>query len=572
MIVAGTCQGNATVVVLVRDMQGEPGPGLEATVFSALRQLGVPFMVTETLQKTDSFDYSQHPLLMVPQGATLARLSTQEEREVEEAVRQGMGLLIYEQEADVLPAWIKKLFQYAGQSALPVQFSEVHTVDNSHFICWNRWLDEVVHSDKPLTCATGLTGQDKTALITESGESLLHTAVFGKGRVVLFPFSVDLYAMDYLGHACGADDVFFRSIVWGARKPFLTWSMSAKTGLGIDDCSGSYDHFGYLKVMARHGWKPYLAVFTDTIDEVAHEDIHKAQRVLHDGWLDGSLDIGFHALRYNESFCFNHLERRPLTKGELDDRFARWDAYEKAWGIKASPWAHPHFGEISAAAIPYYERRGIRFLTYLLPLDAAWFDVPSKIPPLENLPPYGHGGYYQLALPGAPSIMACNCVLDNKNRKSSDYVVRTDYLWGHTPFWAEAKEPMLEASARVLAQQIRRGLDSGFYGEGATHEQRIASLRSGELEELFQEADNLLARYAMERCTITEALSMARQRLHTALLSASYGESAQDVVCAFSNTEAIGTEIQLYTRSDGGSKPIRRMVDERRVVFDQTSD
>lgn len=567
MKVEGTCQGSAAVVVLIRNTDAEVGSRLEVTVFSALRQLGVPFMVTETLQKNDVFDYTQHPLLMVPQSGTLAQLSTQDTLRVKDAVQKGMGLLVYEQEASLLPAWVKTLFQYDEQSASSVRFSNMRTVDNSHFISWTRWLGEVVHSDTYLQCSTGLTSQATKTLVTENGESLLYTASYGKGRVVLFPFSVDFFSMDYLGHACGADDVFYRSIVWGARKPFLTWSMPAKAGLGIDDCSGSYDHFGYLKVMARHGWKPYLAVFTDTIDEVAHEDIYKAQRILHDELLDGAIDVGFHALRYNESFCFNHLERRPLTKVELDDRFARWDAFEKSWGIKASSWVHPHFGEISAAAIPYYEERGAEFLTYLLPLDAAWFDVPSKFPPLENLPPYGHAGYYQLALPGASNIMACNCVLDNKNRESSDYVVRTDYLWGHTPFWDEAKEPMLEASARVLVQQIRRGIDSGFYGFGATHEQRIACLRTGEIEEIFQEADSLLARYDLDRCTIEEALRIAKRRMNTSLLSATYGESQQNIVCSFSNSEAFGTEVQFYTQAEGGSTPIRKVVDRQQFVF-----
>lgn len=561
MTVAGESDGSASVVVLIGDTAEAAMDELEDAILSALRHFGVPFLCTTAVEAGESFAYFCNPLLLVPQSGTLARLSERESEGIQHAVESGMGLVFYEPEVCSLPSWLRRIFRVEGAASRQAAFSDMITTDNSHFISWTRWIGERVRSDRPLRCATGLAGQSPPSISTEAGDPLMYTARYGAGGIAAFPFDAKWYTMEYLGHACGADDIFFRSIVWAARKPFLTWSMPAKAGLVVDDCSGSYDHFGYLRIMERHGWRPYLSLFTDTIDEVAHEDIHKTARVLHDGWANGMIDIGFHALRYNDSYCFNHPERRPLTREELEDRFVRWDACERTWGIRHSTWAHPHFGEIGANAVPYFMRRGIAWITYLLPLDAAWFDVPTSIPPLSGLPPFGHPGYHLSELPGFPDMMACNCVLDDKDRKSSDYVAKTDYLWNHTPFWSEAPEPLLEASAQVLALQIRRGLDAGLYGEGATHEQRIACLRSGELEEIFQEADRLLSRYDFQRCFISRILTTAKKRQQSRLMSVSYGEAGNHICCTFSTADAIGTQVQLYTSSEPQASPRRMTVD-----------
>jgi len=564
MTCAGTSKGNATVAVLIHDASELALAELDEAVFSAFRHFGIPFrleLLEDVLNNTIIFqEICSSAVLFVPQSGTMGRLSSTGMQMLRSAVHNGLGLVCYEQDVTLLPGWIQGLFSLSSLPQASEKFTKLVTMSTNHFITWTRTAAEQVSSDQPLVYGIQTLATPNTVLANEHGRSLLECDVFGEGKVVLFPFSIQLFTMDYVGHACGADDIFTRSIIWAARKPFATWSMPPKAGLVIDDCSGSYNHFGYLKVLNHHRWSPYLGLFTDTIDEVAHEDIHKAARKLHEGWVDGTLDIGFHALRYNNSFCFNHLERRPLSDSELSDRFACWDRYENDWGIRHSKWAHPHFGEISSAAIPYYIERGIEFITYLLPLDAAWFDVPSRIPSLPSFPPFGHPGYYMTPLPEYSQVMGCNCVLDHKRRTTSDYVVRTDYLWNHTPFWDESVEPNIQESALTLADQIRRGLDAGFYGEGATHEQRIACLREGELQEIFQEADRLLSRYEFERCTISSILPLIRTRMKTRLLTIDQTGANGMLKYSFLNSEAVGTELQIYTDSEKGIQTTRHEV------------
>jgi len=488
---------------------------------------------------------TSHAAVLIPQSGTFSRLSEGFTRKLRQAVVDGLGLVCYEPELAELPPWLRDLVCDTSKPLGRSSFSAMATRSNNHYLTWTRETGEQVHSDLPLALGTGLGGH-VPLLVSEQGEDLMAYAVLGRGRVVVFPFGSDFYTLPFLGHACGADDVFTRSLIWAARKPFLTWSMPCFAGLVVDDCSGSYDHFGYHKVMKEFGWSPYLSLFTETIDEVAHEDIHKTARVLHNGQVEGTLDINFHALRYNDSFCFNHLERRSLNADELAMRFAQWDRYEKLWDVRHGVWAHPHFGEIGSNAIPYFLERGIGYLTYLLPFDAAWFDVPSKIDPIPPQPPFGHPGYYMVPHPDYPSLQLCNCVLDRKSRTSSDYVVQTDYLWSHTPFWSEAPHPMLKESAQTLAAQIRRGIDSGFYGEGATHEQRIACLREGEFREIFQETHRLLSRYDLVQRNLNEILPYMGKHRNSRLTTVDIDRKTHAVHYAFSNDLAVGTEMQWY--------------------------
>lgn len=543
-------KGNGSIVIIIEDISEPALQILRKAVFSAFEQLGVPYCV----EKIDSHwcDTSrakqvlEHSALLFPQSGTMRLFSDSYVKALESAVKAGLGIICYEKDFGKLPLWFMKLMLFEPESIRGGECSELVTADTESFITWTRMAGESVKSDKvfPYSVCNQIY-KSRNILVNEYGDKMLFTGKNGSGKLVCFPFGIELFTIPYLGHACGADDIFLRSVVFAARKPFCTWGMPEAAGLVIDDCSGSYDHFGYVDIMENHGWIPYLGLFTQAIDEVAHEDIHKSAKLLNRRYHDGTIEIGFHALRYNKSFCFDHLGRRPLTEAELQERFALWDKYLKDWEITHSSWAHPHFGEVSRNALPYYQQRGIKFLTYLLPFDAAWFDVPSLYEPLPPMPPYGHGGYYFTELPDS-SIVGCNCVLDKKSRDSAEYVVQTDYLWGYTPFWNEADSVKVAESALTLATQIRRGIDSGFYGEGATHEQRIACLRKEELNEIFSEAEKLLSRYDIQSMGISSLLDIMKKRSRSNLVEVMTGNSNDVVSYSLSGPEALGTELQVY--------------------------
>jgi len=553
MKTAGETRGNGVVAVLIHDESPEAAAVLEQAVLSAFRFQGIPFRILSLERGVpDGFfrtEAARLAAVLFPQPGSMGRLSPSSVSEMLQAVQEGLGLLAYEPRVQELPGAVLKLFRVDPTSVSNSAFRTVSTLRNDHYLTWTRPVGEVVRSDKPVPYS--ILPKSSTDLVgSESGHPLLLCGEAGKGRTILFPFDVRLFTLEHLGHACGLDDVFQKSVLWTARKPFLTYSMPHFATMAIDDSSGSYNHFRYVDALSAHGWKPNLGLFTDTIDEVAHETADLDSKKLRELDREGRADVGFHALRYNESFCFDHLGQRPLTGKELDERFARWDHYERKWGFKASPWIHPHFGEISLAAMPYFKARGAEFVTHFLPFDAAWFEVPEKKPPLDPQPPFGHNGYFQFNPSASPDFLAVNCVLEKKTRESPDFVVKADYLWGNTVFWDEAPRTRIPQIAQTISEQARRGIDSGFYGQTLTHEQRIACLKPEEWEEIWKEADKLLSRYTLEHRRHSEILPYVKRRRQCALTSVEVDAADRSVRYAFDSDMAVGTRVQLHRNAD----------------------
>lgn len=537
-------EGNGAIAILLPEDRNCRFDRLQESIFNALVHFGIPFRVFTKDQLEAKWDeVSRLPLIFVPQSGVMASLSASLSDKVFSAVSDdGLGLLCYENNSDGFPS---QFLENCTVGNLRPTFSSLITKSNGHFITWLRDNGEVVKSDLGIQCF-GISENGKEAILeNEYGDSLVLCKKIGKGRLTVFPFSSDLFCMDAVGHACGADDLFTRSIIWTARKPFFTWSMPHYAGLMVDDCSGSINHFRYIDMMNNAGWLPTIQIFTATIDEVSHEDTNMGKHFLQRKCSGGEAEVNFHGIRYNESFCFNHPEGRPLSEKDLRLNFALWDYYEKALGVKNTCWAHPHFGEITSGALKYYIDRGIQFITYLLPLDAAWFDVPGKFAPIPPMKPFGHAGFFMQEDESHPGLWLCDCVLDRKNRKSTEYVSNTDYLWGHTPFWDESPEPLLEESIQLLVKQVRRGIDSGFYGNGGTHEERIATLRDSELNYLYTEAAKRLSRYNLCNKKLSQCLQIEKKHCSTLIKSLSFEENGS-LRISMSSSEAIGTEGQIW--------------------------
>jgi len=559
----GETGGNGAVAVLIHDESAAALATLERSTLAALRHFGIPFRLLAMGGLPDGFFSSAAgalPAVLLPQTGSLGHLSSAAQRDLAAAVRSGLGLVAYDSRPAEIPAEILRLAGLSGLDPARGSFKFLVTGSRDHYIGWLRVVGERLEMDAPLEC--GRLPFDvppaERFLSTESGWPLVRAARVEKGRIVLFPFDARLFTMEHLGHACGMDDVFTRSVVWAARKPFLTYMMPPMAGLGIDDCSGGYNHFRWVDVMNAHGWKPSLCVFADAVDEVAHENVGEDAKKLREGVEAGTLEVVFHGLRYNESFCFDHLGQKPLGPGELADRFARWDHYEKKWGFKHGPWAHPHFGEIGRNAVPYYRERGIRFLTWLLPFDAGWFDVPTKVPPLPPLAPFGHGGYYMQAIPEFPELTTFESILDRKTRESTAYVAKTDYLWNNTVFWDEAPDTRLQEAARTIAEQVRRGLDAGFYGDAATHEQRIACLKPAEWKALWQEAGRLLERYPIEHRRLSDCMDYMKRRAGATLSSVEIPACGGAPRYEFTGDDCVGTFLQVHADKDNGMVETRQ--------------
>ena len=116
---------------------------------------------------------------------------------------------------------------------------------------------------------------------TDVGTPTVVATRLGQGRAVQWLVSSRLWMRQFLGHAKGLDDLFWKGIVWAARKPFALLPMPNFTRIRLDDCSGLYrsaEDMAFVDVLNRHGHKPNLCICMNALDGSGWQDTEEAAR------------------------------------------------------------------------------------------------------------------------------------------------------------------------------------------------------------------------------------------------------------------------------------------------------
>ncbi len=172
-----------------------------------------------------------------------------------------------------------------------------------------------------------------------------------------FAVNARIWLQSVFGHAREMDDLFWRSIVWAARKPLAAHMVPPFVCLSIDDCNGRSD-FQYAEIAHRHR---YVSLPTMNIDVVPQRLYPQIRRLVE----SGAALFNTHALDYYELLCYN-FGCGECTTGELDERFAVHDAFWKKLGVRHSQTFRGHWGEYGVRALPYLKQRGMPFLNPVL--------------------------------------------------------------------------------------------------------------------------------------------------------------------------------------------------------------
>jgi hypothetical protein len=221
----------------------------------------------------------------------------------------------------------------------------------------------------------------------------------------------------------------------------------------------------------------------------------------------------------------------------------------KAWGISLSRFANPHFGEVGLNALPYMRKQGVEFISALLPLGQAWFAEEGERHDVE-LAPYGRSGFVFGTVPEYPPFFGVNALVMPRQMTGIP-MVASEFLWSHTIFWDEhpAGNDLQGAAEQALAQ-MRLGLDSLFFGELYTHEQRIAVLSMGELDEILTLIDRGLAKHTFVHRPYEYIADYARNHVASRLTAVDVDAGGQ-VVCDLAGRTTLTTSVYLFTETDG---------------------
>lgn len=545
--------GNGVVCLAVdsRDVAGYEY--VKPAMLSAFDHLGIPYRLLDLAgADCDEHVWSDCACVVLGQDGLWDALGDAGRRSVLAGVRNGTGLLNFGGRSASQPR---------GRGA--PSCSEIRTASAEHFITGTREVAENVATATPLDMHpvdpdVFESGYD-CLLRSEHGDPLLAAGHVGSGRVVWFACSVRLWTREVLGHASGLDDVFWKSLVWAARKPFAIYAMPPFATALVDDCSGSYNHFRYVDVMNQYGWRPHLEVFFEDVDRVTHAETYADAAKIKQLYDEGLADFGVHGFTYDHLMWFDHPGHGPLSEAQLARNFERYDAYMKAWGITPSRYENPHFSEVSTGALPYMKERGIEYMGLALNLDTAWLDVPHKKPVFPAPAPYHHQGYYMSDFPPDPDFFILSSKLRSWDFDSPDPHPRTDFLWDHTMFWDENEDTDVDAAADVAIMQVRRGIDARFFGTILCHEQRVAVVTMRDWEWIFQRLRAGLHKYKLEYRSIEEIADYARSRYNSHLASVRVDRDKAAMECGLTGRAKVTTRLEVY--DNRGKSVVCRYVD-----------
>jgi hypothetical protein len=361
---------------------------------------------------------------------------------------------------------------------------------------------------------------------------------FGQGRAVQWTVNPRLWRAGALGHLGGLDDIFWRSLVWVARKPFVANLLPPFVTISFDDCSGRQD-FRYLDVCVEHRYRPLASLFIDDIRDV-HLPVlrHKVEA--------GQILVNTHAMSYYDLQLYN-FGVGEHTPSALADRFARDDAFYQCLGVPCARTVRDHWGEIGVASLPFLKDRGRVHIN--TPVFVGEHKADQFVPPYgEGYWPYNSTQCFYDVLPDDNDFRILGAFYE---RQWADFLTGTTMLLQESPFNDVSK------AAEKAAFQIRRGLSNAFYADLVTHEHKFSVLKLEEWDQILGRAGELTSRFEKIFAHYDDIARYVADKDRTWL--ARVGRSGSGASCEVRGRAEAPLRLSVFADLDGGIE--RRYMD-----------
>jgi hypothetical protein len=546
-------RGNLALLVVVDSSAEDSLESLDKVLLSALDHFGMPFQVLDLhSQALSAGALLSHPAVILGQNGLGKSLSVQDIDAIKEAVDKGVGLVNLDGMLSAYPAAYRKLLGVHGERTAPI--SSVQVARHVHPITRLYDPERKYQLRKPIALTSVATGPNAEILLTADGNLPAMFALrLGKGKIVQFTVAADFWRSDYFGHAHGLDRLFWKSIAWAARKPFVMMAMPPFVTARVDDASGSGSgflinsqsaaiSFRYIDTLNHFGYTPNIGLFTDDIPE-------RDGKIIKEKYEKGLAEFSPHAFTEGQFIYIDRVAQGPgfrmleYDPARLRQYFAKLDKQFAGWGIKPSKTVNSHCFNAGLNALPFLKERGETFMMFAGKFGKDYYDSAAY---LWNPRPYGHPGFTFDYMPDHPEFFNVEahpyCV--SAGGKISDADI--DVLHGNTVFGKEGTATHVEAAARKGVEGIILGLDGLFFGCLFTHEQRVASLRVDEWEAILRKIDKETAKYPRIFKSYDYIAEYAKSRYDTKITEARYDPACHDIRLKVAGKSTLPLKVYLF--------------------------
>jgi hypothetical protein len=478
------------------------------------------------------------------------------------AVSSGLGLVNFDYN---LTNYDTSFAEAMGLTESPKGIGSVDTVSIRSADTWITWTQEESQEHRlnmPVPAALAKPDKRRTRVLaeTETGAPAVVAGRLDRGRVVQWLVSHRIWTLQVFGHAHGLDDLFWKGIVWAARKPFAMLCMPPFVRFRFDDCNGLYRNpkdMAFVDEMARRGHKPNMCVSMNALTEAGW-------RFLKRHYDNGTAEVAPHTWEGGVSLYYGK-DGKAYSKSRFHDLISQTEAMMRHREITPSKILSDHEHEYSSNVLPYLKRLGIEYKMNVMLPDETWAGVHVDWKPA----PYGSMSYALDYTPGPyplfvvfnhyPAFDVARSYLSPTrfllNRDGGYGAHMWDFLNGLTT--RDRAKNHISAMADRLVDHTRLGINSLFFGGSISHSHFTCALSVAEWKAILDRYERRTARIEKINVGYDDIAEYARSKFHSRI---AVSERKQDGGMEVRLSGKAQVSLKLSVFDEAGDVPERRFI------------
>ncbi len=203
-------------------------------------------------------------LLIIAQEATGKKLTPDDWKTIFRQVSSGMGLLIFD---GMITSYNNLISQFTGINEFDIKRIDAVLLEKSWICALSD--EKTINTKVPVLVNIPLSpGKDWTIFLRDIHLNPVGLwKYFGKGRITIIGISQGIWNKNCLGHTKGFDGVFWRSVVWTAKKPFVFKGIPPFITCRVNDAAGRGESqqdpaemFRYVAILNEPGFIPHIGL------------------------------------------------------------------------------------------------------------------------------------------------------------------------------------------------------------------------------------------------------------------------------------------------------------------------
>ncbi|MBN1809538.1 MAG: hypothetical protein JW909_10765 [Planctomycetes bacterium] len=402
---------------------------------------------------------------------------------VSRAVEQGMGLVNFDPFVSEMPTQAGNLLGIRRVQGV-FESDTVRVADNTHYVTAGLQPGEQVASGRSYGAVKSTTLGD--VLVTDRSKNPLVTINKpGRGRTVSWHVLPSIWDADVLGHGYGLDGLFFRSIVWAARKPIAALAWPPYVTVRVDDVNGKGSRLRWCRRLVDAGFHVNLGLLLDEIDD-------EAAGVLRDLAATGRVDCSPHAFSGSE-----RIFAADEGGEKAESRLARMDAALARIGVRPARLLNPDYDEVDEDVLGLLADRGITGVMSPLRPGEKWDGRgrPSGYP-------YGCANVMYDEMKAGSGVFALSCGAEPVRRVMEETLGRegisslyyfdpvVDSTRAAKTWGGAAMKNDVDGAAERAIGQMNSGFENVYCARLTTHEAALEAFSEAELDRFVELVSN----------------------------------------------------------------------------------